>query len=95
MIEIFRHIFLFPRKIYNKQNHIYIDRRLSCKYILLKVNDLMMKTIGVLLLVLHVLQPCNAFYASPVITISGKALGSTNPLGQAAEILNVTQPGKI
>lgn len=54
-----------------------------------------MKNIGTFLFLLHVLAPCTAFYASPVIKISGRALQTANLLEQAAAILNVTEPGKV
>ena len=54
-----------------------------------------MKTIGTFLLLLHGLMPCMAFYASPLLKVNARALQTVNPLKQAAEILNVTEPGKF
>lgn len=54
-----------------------------------------MTNIGTLLLLLHLLMPCTAFYASRLIKINVRAVQTVNPLKQAAEMLNVTQPGKV
>ena len=50
---------------------------------------------AILLLLLHVLTPCTAFYASPMMQITAGSSDTVDALKQAAQILNVPTPGKI
>ncbi|UJR29536.1 hypothetical protein I4U23_010753 [Adineta vaga] len=46
-----------------------------------------------LLLLLHVCMPSSAYIASPLIKLSGRSFDTTGALSQAAQILNVPEPG--
>jgi hypothetical protein len=54
-----------------------------------------MTTNFLVLVVLHLLVMCNAYYESQKIIIQGKSLKSASALDQAAAVLNVSVPGKI
>ena len=54
-----------------------------------------MQVIFTFMILFHALTTCMGFYASPMRKTENRVLGTTAGLKQAAEILNVTQPGKI
>ena len=55
-----------------------------------------MKFTWTLLFLLHQLISCDAFYASPVSKVSSKLMNDVSDyLTQAAQILNVAEPGKM
>jgi hypothetical protein len=54
-----------------------------------------MTTNFMVLLLLNLVVVCTAYFESPKIIIQGKSLRSASALDQAAEILNVSVPGKI
>jgi hypothetical protein len=47
------------------------------------------------LLLLHVFMPCTAYYASSIIKINARSLDTFAGIKQAAQILNVPEPGRI
>ena len=49
----------------------------------------------IFLLLLHVFMPCTAYYASSIIKTDAKSLNVFAGLKQAAQILNVPEPGRI
>jgi hypothetical protein len=49
----------------------------------------------IFLLLLHVFMPCTAYYASSIIKTDAKSLDVFAGLKQAAQILNVPEPGRI
>ncbi len=54
-----------------------------------------MKSSAIFLLLLHLLTPCSAYYASSIIQINSRSLDTSAALRQAAAVLNVGEPGKI
>jgi hypothetical protein len=54
-----------------------------------------MQVIFTFILIFQALTICMAFYVSPMRKYQNEAYGTRAALRQAAEILNVTQPGNI
>ena len=52
-----------------------------------------MSSIATLLFLLYLVMPCTAFYVSPLIRFEGRSLDTASALKQAAQVLNVPQPG--
>ena len=54
-----------------------------------------MKQNLIVLLILHLVTVCTAFYASPMVRLSVEASDPSTSIKELAQVLNVSVPGKI
>ena len=53
-----------------------------------------MEKISIFLLFVYVFVPCDAYYASSLMKISSRSFDTAAALRQAAQVLNVGEPGR-